>query len=96
MKQPLANRHMQSVGNSADTFTLAIAEPLPSKIEIYFVGHTSEHMHIERTIGACSPVIYRMVSDNKCPQISTRGVFLIGNTADIICSEDIAFILRKS
>ena len=65
---------MQSVGNSADTFILAIAELLPSKIEIYFVGHTSEHMHI----GACSAVIYRMISDNKCPQISTRGVFLIG------------------
>ena len=43
--------------NSADTFTLAIAEPLPSKIEIYFAGHTSEHMHIERTIGARSAVI---------------------------------------
>ena len=53
-------------------------------------------MHIERTIGVCSPVIYRMVSDNKCPQISTRGVFLIGNTADIICNEDIAFNLHKS
>ena len=37
---------MQSVGNSADTFILAIAEPLSSKIEIYCVGHTSEHMHI--------------------------------------------------
>ncbi len=81
---------MQRVGNSADTFTLAIAEPLPSKIEIYFLGHTSEHMHIEPTIGACSAVIYRMISDNKCPQISTRGVFLIGNTADI-AFEDIAF-----
>ena len=96
MKQPLANIHMQSVGNSADTFTLAIAEPLPSKIEIYLVGHTSEHMHIERTIGACSAVIYRMISDNKCPQISTRGVFLIiGNTADI-AFQDIAFNLHKS
>ena len=46
-------------GNSADTFSLAIAEPLPSKIELYCVGHTSEHMHIEQTIGACSAVIYQ-------------------------------------
>ena len=60
MKQPLANKHMQSVGNSAGMFTLVIAEPLPSIIEIYFVRHTSEHMHI----GACSAVIYRMISDN--------------------------------
>ena len=37
---------MQSVGNSADTFTLAIDEPLPSQIEIYCVRHTSEHCHI--------------------------------------------------
>ena len=54
-------------------------------------------MHIERTIGGCSAVIYRMVSDNKCLQISTRGVFLIyiGNTADI-AFEDIAFNLHIS
>ncbi len=88
---------MQSVRNSADTFTLAIAEPLLSTIEIYLVGHTSEHMHIEWTIGACSAVIYRMISDNKCPHIyiSTGGVFLIGNTADI-AFQDIAFNLHKS
>ena len=86
---------MQSVGNSADTFTLAIAEPLPSKIEIYFVGHTSEHIHIERTICACSAVIYHMISDNKCPQISTRVVFLIGSSADI-AFQDTAFNLYKS
>ena len=97
MKQPLANRHMQSVGNSADTFTLAINEPLPSKIQIYCVGHTSEHMHTERTIGACSAVIYRMTGDNKCPQISTRlmSLIIIGNTVDI-AFEDIAFNLHKS
>ena len=96
MKQPLVNRHMQSVRNSADTFTLAIAEPLLSTIKIYLVGHTSEHMHIEQTIiCACSAVIYRMISGNKCLQISTRGVFLIGNTADI-AFEDIAFNLHKS
>ena len=95
MKQPLVNKHVQIVGNSADTFTLTIADPLPSNIELYFVGHTSEHMHIERTIDACSAVIYRMISYNKCRQISTRGVFLIGNTADI-AFEDITFNLHKS
>ena len=51
-------------------------------------------MHIEPTIGACSAVIYRMITDNKCLQISTRGVFLIGNTTDI-AFEDIAFNLHK-
>ena len=95
MKQPLANRHMQNVGNSADSFILVNAETLPSDIEMYFAGHTSEHMHIKRIIVVCSAVIYRMISDNKCPQISTRGVSLIGNTADI-GSEDITFYLHKS